>query len=545
MDAKEEIAVVPIEAPPTPSPPNLMDKEEETQSEAPKDSELAEITKITEENKTLKTEEQEEEDNQITETGTVKNIDAAVKEISGSEAAEEPVKEEIKEALIAPNNATKETGETVAAETTELVKEEPEDQSDVAPVSATLVSETGGTVAAETTELVKEEPEDQSVVAPVSATLVSETGVASVTPNPEEQTKDPDCSTDARTDTETHEEDKGVEELVKEEIKETDLPNHATPVAVTETIDETKDAEPNHEEENKVVELPHATPATETVNESANLQPEAKLPEVETEGTKFQDTSVAATGEEEEENKETELVKEVIKESELPDSSLAVTPVVDGESMPETKTTDTGAVTEVHTVKDKASDELKVENTDASPVLAESADVEGVESEVTQVLPEKKKKRPLGDHLAEEKANDSVTANKQVSDEKSEVEPSEVEQTATAIAPKESTEISSRDANTTQSEADGKKQEDEKAAREVTATEFAQEGEGEKIAEKESAPAGEAAKEEVASKLTSRSSNNILSKVKHQIVKVKKAIVRKSPSSKNMPVEKKDDIKVK
>ncbi|KAF3336200.1 hypothetical protein FCM35_KLT18786 [Carex littledalei] len=474
--------------------PWCMDKEEKTQLEAPKESE---ITEITEENKTLKTKDQEEEDNKITvETGTVKNIDVAVEEISGAEAAEESMKEEIKEAVIAVNNATEQTAETTElvkeeakdqsdgvapisvalvsetseTETTELVKEEAKDQSDdvtpisaalvsetgeiettelvkeeakdqsddVAPVSVTLVSETGETVAVETTELVKEEAEDQSDVTPVSATLVSETGVASVTPNPEEQKQTEDLATPVA---ETHEEDKqGVEELVKEEIKETDLPNHVTPVAVTETIGETKDAEPNHEEQNKVVEI---------VNESANLQQEAKLPEVESEDLKLQDTSVAATvGEEEEaENKETdELVKQVIKESELPDSSVAVTPVVDAESMPDTKTTDTGAVTDsIHTEKEKASDELEVEiNTDASPVLAESADVE---NEVTQVLPEKKKKRPLGDHLAEEKANDSsVTANKQVSDEKSEVEPSEAEQTATAVAPKESTEISSRDA---------------------------------------------------------------------------------------------------
>jgi len=57
--------------------------------------------------------------------------------------------------------------------------------------------------------------------------------------------------------------------------------------------------------------------------------------------------------------------------------------------------------------------------------------------------------------------------------------------------------------------------------------------------------AGEAPKAEVPAKSSHRQSNNIFSKVKQSIVKVKKAIVGKSPSSKTMSAEGKDELKVK
>jgi hypothetical protein len=470
-----------------------MDKEEQTQLEASKESEVPEMPKITEENKTVGGGEQSKDLMLASEQSpTNAKEEEEIIEITGAEAAEQQVKEETKEA--------EEISETVAAQTTELVKElEP----DLAPDSAALV-------------------------------------LASVTPNLEEE--------------ETNE----ITEQVKDGPQEADFelemespdPNSVTASAVSETL-----------AAEKIVGLPDATtldplvvsdfkigPVTETNEPTkeesealdlADPKLEAKLPQVETAGPQFPDTSVAETHEVE--NKETELGKEETKELEFPDSSLAVTPVVDAELIPEA-----AEVTKVHAEKEKlALDELKVDNTDASAVLAESVDAE---SEVTQVLPEKKKKRALGDHLAEEKANDSEKANKQASGEKPEAEPSKVEQIASAVALKENTEISSRDVNITgdtKTEADEEEEKNEKvvehAAGEVAATETAQEVEG----EKESVATGKAVKEEVASKPTPRSSNNVLSKVKHQIVKVKKAIVKRSRSSKNMPVENKDDIKVK
>ncbi|XP_058082509.1 uncharacterized protein LOC131230635 [Magnolia sinica] len=55
----------------------------------------------------------------------------------------------------------------------------------------------------------------------------------------------------------------------------------------------------------------------------------------------------------------------------------------------------------------------------------------------------------------------------------------------------------------------------------------------------------DATKQEVSVKTVHRQSNNIISKVKQSIVKVKKAIIGKSPSSKTLSSEAKDDIKVK
>ncbi|XP_072974895.1 uncharacterized protein [Typha angustifolia] len=54
-----------------------------------------------------------------------------------------------------------------------------------------------------------------------------------------------------------------------------------------------------------------------------------------------------------------------------------------------------------------------------------------------------------------------------------------------------------------------------------------------------------AAKQDAPVKPSQRHSNNIISKVKHSIVKVKKAIIGKSPSSKTMSAGDKNDIKVK
>ncbi|ONK63145.1 uncharacterized protein A4U43_C07F11870 [Asparagus officinalis] len=63
--------------------------------------------------------------------------------------------------------------------------------------------------------------------------------------------------------------------------------------------------------------------------------------------------------------------------------------------------------------------------------------------------------------------------------------------------------------------------------------------------EKTEKDAAEAPKEEVAIKSSQRQSNNIFSKVKQSMVKVKKAIIGKSPSSKTISAEGKDEIKVK
>ncbi|OVA16605.1 hypothetical protein BVC80_1543g37 [Macleaya cordata] len=56
---------------------------------------------------------------------------------------------------------------------------------------------------------------------------------------------------------------------------------------------------------------------------------------------------------------------------------------------------------------------------------------------------------------------------------------------------------------------------------------------------------GDLPKQEVPPKTTQKQSNNIMSKVKQSIVKVKKAIIGKSPSSKTISTEAKDDLKVK
>ncbi|KAJ6810154.1 uncharacterized protein M6B38_158040 [Iris pallida] len=77
---------------------------------------------------------------------------------------------------------------------------------------------------------------------------------------------------------------------------------------------------------------------------------------------------------------------------------------------------------------------------------------------------------------------------------------------------------------------EGKKEETEKAAEQNTV---------------ESGKDGADNTKEVTAKPPHRQSNSIFSKVKHSIVKVKKAIIGKSPSSKTMTPEGNDDIKVK
>ncbi|KAL1293903.1 hypothetical protein AAHE18_19G103700 [Arachis hypogaea] len=394
-------------------------------------------------------------------------------------------------------------------------------------------------------EVLKDKNSDEAESAETEKTEPLVTEVEEAPKEPEKQSSEIEEEEQANAAAVPEHSAETVEETNNSEKEEKQVNADAVPEPEVETLEETNNAEEGSAETEKAERLPtdevHSPEKTATVipEESLKLETAAvpeKADEVEekprelsqveetetkqevlAENTKKEDkTSVTATSNAGETYHEEEVAEKVVEE----DCSKKETSVAD-EAQNE-------VAQDVKLVEQVSSDIIDEEKENHAPVTASIAekveDVAAKEQEPEEALIAVPREAEIEINKPEEPtdAKASTTPETECIEDKKEVKAeSKVDEISAAVKEPVRETLASK---FEQQEEESAKKEEEIESKETTSREVPKE-----------APA----------KPVQKQSNNIISKVKQSLVKAKKAITGKSPSSKNLNSDAKGDIKVK